>query len=75
MKVWIPWIRNQLGYRHDLIVGAVDLNFGDFGHGIETGGVEVETGRRLLRLQKQVAAEVTPGVDRSEGTTLVLGSS
>ena len=75
MKVWIPWIRNQLGYRHDLIVGAVDLNFGDFGHGVETGGVEVETGRRVLRLQKQGAAEVTPGVDRSEGTTLVLGSS
>jgi hypothetical protein len=37
-------------------MGTVDLEFGNFhGLGIETVGVEPETGRRVLRLQKQIA--------------------
>ena len=30
MEVRIPWVWNQFFERHDLIVGAVDLEFSDF---------------------------------------------
>ena len=41
-------------------MGAVDLEFGHFhGLGIETGGDEIETAPRVLRLQKESAEKDT----------------
>ena len=43
MEVRIPWVWNQFFERHDLIVGTVDLEVGDFHRlGIETAALKLK---------------------------------